>query len=163
MLLPAGVCPSNTPQRELTSKVQRIDALQGELNTSQADKAAAEAAAAEAKDAVVQLQSSLVQAQRQVDILGNNTDSKETQLQQLRAELDGAHNAKTSVELQARHRQAARTDRHRRHGGSAQHTCCNSYCLRMPQRPAPVGLCGQHLFDAAVVRAKEWCGSDLRG
>jgi chromosome segregation ATPase len=87
-------------QRELTSKVQRIDTLQAELNATQADKAAAEATAAEARDQAAQLQSSLAQAQRQVDILGNNTDSKETQLQQLKAELDSANNAKTGLELQ---------------------------------------------------------------
>lgn len=104
--------------------MQRIDALQGELNASQAGKAAAEAAAAEAKDQVAQLQSSLAQAQRQVDILGNNTDSKETQLQQLRAELDGASNAKTGVELQARHRRAHRqTDRQTDHGLGAAASC----------------------------------------
>src|SRR5690348_1165341 len=99
-LLSSPCCAVLCLQRELTSKVQRIDALQAELNATQADKAAAEAAAAEAKDQAAQLQSSLAQAQRQVDILGNNTNNKETQLQQLRDELNGANTAKTGVEMQ---------------------------------------------------------------
>jgi hypothetical protein len=66
----------------------------------QADKTAAEAAAAEARDQAATLQSSLAQAQRQVDILSNNTDSKETQLQQLKDELNGANSAKMGLELQ---------------------------------------------------------------
>lgn len=87
-------------QRELSSKVQRIDALQAELNATQADKAAAEAAAAEVKDKAAHLQSTLAQAQRQVDILNNTTDSKETQLQKLQDELKGANTAKAALELQ---------------------------------------------------------------
>lgn len=87
-------------QRELTSKVQRIDTLQAELNVTQAGNAAVEAAAAGAKDRLAQLESSLAQAQRQLDILGNSSSNKETQLLELRAELDAANHAKTGLELQ---------------------------------------------------------------
>lgn len=86
-------------QRELSSKVQRIDALQGELNSTQADKAAAEAAATEAKDQASQLQSSLEQVNRQVAMMSS---SKDAELQQLHAELAAAVNAKAGLEMKVR-------------------------------------------------------------
>lgn len=87
-------------QRELTSKVQRLDALQAELNAAQAERAAADAVAAAAQGKLEDLESSLAQAQRQVEILSENTYSKESKLQQFKAELDAANNAKRGVEYQ---------------------------------------------------------------
>jgi DNA repair exonuclease SbcCD ATPase subunit len=129
-------------QRELTSKVQRIDTLQAELNATQAEKASAEAAAAEAKDQVAQLQSSLAQVQRQVDILGNHTDSKETQLQQLKAEVDSANNAKTGLELQVRQCFSAAVCTHKLLVNASPGHCCSGgrpmHKIRS-RVPVPVG------------------------
>lgn len=83
--------------------MQRIDSLQAELNTTNADKAAAEAAAvvaeaaaAESRDQATQLQSNLGQVKRQVEMMSS---SKDTELQRLHAELAEAINAKTGLEL----------------------------------------------------------------
>lgn len=103
--------------------MQRIDTLQAELNATQADKAAAEAAAAGAKDRLVQLESSLAQAQRQLDILGNNSSNKETQLQELRAEQEAANHAKTGLELQVGQRRGVQ-GRSRAADGIGTTACC---------------------------------------
>lgn len=87
-------------QRQLTTKVQRLDAQQAELNTAQAARAEAQAAADAARAKAEQLAQSLEAATRQLAVLG----SKDGELHKLAAEVAAAASEKAALEAKVRSR-----------------------------------------------------------